>query len=143
MEPTTIVITVAGVDHSQAVNTHCDQAPTIGATQTCVEAANGISDGQVVVTLNNNGDDVDVTFTVNGVSDTVAPKTSHARHDRSARRRRPHDRRLRRPAQVGPRQITVTCDHPGIGTISIGPDLRRQRRSGDDHLDRNRWRAAR
>ncbi|MEP7047112.1 MAG: LPXTG cell wall anchor domain-containing protein [Ilumatobacteraceae bacterium] len=113
-----IQIFQGATDLSKPVTVHCDLAPTVSSTQKCVDAPNGIADGQVIVTLTNNGDDVPVTFTVNGVATTVAPKTST-------------------PVTVGPLtdgthtidvfvgqvrlgldSITVACDHPGTGTIS-------------------------
>ena len=116
-----IHITQGATDFSKPVTIACDLAPTVSSTQRCVEAANGVSDGQVIVTLNNNGDDVAVTFTVNGVPTTVPPKSST-------------------PVTVGPLTdgphtidvfvgqtrlgldaITVACDHAGTGTISTVP----------------------
>ena len=72
----TISITLGDTDFSRQVTVGCDQAPTIGHSEKCVDSEGGISDGQVVVTLDNNGDDVDVTFTVNGKDYVVGPKQS-------------------------------------------------------------------
>jgi uncharacterized repeat protein (TIGR01451 family)/LPXTG-motif cell wall-anchored protein len=116
-----IHISQGATDFSKTVSVACDRAPTVSSTQECVAAANGVSDGQVIVTLTNNGDDVPVTFVVNGVSTVVPPKTST-------------------PVTVGPLTdgthtidvfvgqlrlgldpINVACDHPGTGTISTAP----------------------
>ncbi|MEP7202497.1 MAG: hypothetical protein ABI894_07805 [Ilumatobacteraceae bacterium] len=116
-----ITITQGNTDFSKPVTIGCDLPPTVSSTQRCVDAPNGISDGQVIVTLTNNGDDVAVIFTVNGAATSVPPKSSV-------------------PVTVGPladgvhtidvfvgnvrlglAQITVACDHPGTGTISTAP----------------------
>ncbi len=117
----TIAITQGATDFSKPVTINCDEAPTVTFTQTCVEGAGGISDGQVVVTLHNNGDDVDATFTVNGAEYTVGPKASQ-------------------PVTISGLSdgvntivvfagvldlsfdIDVSCDHPGEGSVSSTSD---------------------
>src|SRR3954470_3044215 len=117
----TITITSGVADFSRQVTIGCDQAPTISHSEKCIESDGGISDGQVVVTLNNNGDDVAVTFTVNGVDHIVDPKQS-----------------VDVPVvglADGINEVTITigdldlsfdvdvsCDHPGIPTIDIQSD---------------------
>ena len=72
----TITITQGQHDYSTTVSIDCDQAPTVDHTQQCVDGSNGHSDGKVVVSLHNNGDDSSVTFTVNGTDHVVGPKAS-------------------------------------------------------------------
>jgi len=116
-----ISITQGENDFSQTVKVHCDQAPTVDSSQSCVEGQGGVSDGQVVVNLHNNGDDVAVVFTVNGTPYTVAPKATL-------------------PVTIGGLPdgqntitvmagsidlsftVTVACDHPGVGTIATAQD---------------------
>jgi uncharacterized repeat protein (TIGR01451 family)/LPXTG-motif cell wall-anchored protein len=117
----TIVITQGDNVFSQPVTIGCDAPPTAGFTQTCVNGDNGISNGQVVVTLNNNGDDVDVIFTVNGVPTTVGP-TSSATVTLSGLPDGPNTVDVFAGAvKLGFDVITVACDHPGVGTISVVP----------------------
>ncbi|HEY4610641.1 MAG TPA: LPXTG cell wall anchor domain-containing protein, partial [Ilumatobacteraceae bacterium] len=117
----TISIASGNTDFSQQVTIGCDLAPTISHSQTCVESDGGISDGQVIVTLNNNGDDVPMTFTVNGIDHAVGPKQSV-------------DVPVAGLAD-GTNEITITvgdldlsvdidisCDHPGVPTIEIQSD---------------------
>jgi uncharacterized repeat protein (TIGR01451 family)/LPXTG-motif cell wall-anchored protein len=117
----TIVITQGDNVFSQPVTIGCDLPPTAAFTQTCVNGDNGVSNGQVVVTLNNNGDDVDVVFTVNGVPTTVGPKLS-ATVTLSGLADGPNTVNvLAGTVKLGFDVITVACDHPGVGTISVVP----------------------
>jgi uncharacterized repeat protein (TIGR01451 family) len=115
--PRTIAISQNGTDFSKPVNFGCDMAPTIDRTQSCVEGTGGVANGQVIVTLHNNGDDVPVTFTVNGTQYPVGPKAfvnvtvggladglNHIAVSAGAL-----DLSF---------DITVACDHPGEGTIT-------------------------
>ncbi|MDP9465452.1 MAG: LPXTG cell wall anchor domain-containing protein [Actinomycetota bacterium] len=117
----TITISQGDLDLSRTVTIGCDRAPTVDFTQACVEGENGQADGQVIVTLHNNGDDVDVTFTVNGVQYTVAPNASQdvpvgpltdGLHTIDV---------FVGENRLGLDAITVACDHPGVGTLSIAP----------------------
>ena len=95
--PQTLAITQGASDFSEAVDIQLRQgADSRLAIPTCVECDGGISNGQVVVTLNNNGDDVAVTFTVNGTDYTVAAEAVHDGHDQRPGGRSQHHRRLRR-----------------------------------------------
>ncbi|HEY0520214.1 MAG TPA: hypothetical protein VGC84_12040, partial [Ilumatobacteraceae bacterium] len=114
----TITIMQGSLDLSRPVTISCDLAPTAALAQTCVAGDGGVSDGQVVVTLTNNGDDVAVVFTVNGQPTTVQPKQStdvtisgladgsHAIDVFAG------------TVKLGFDAITVACDHPGVGTVS-------------------------
>jgi hypothetical protein len=59
----TVAISADGQDHGQTFSVKCDvTTPFAAFTQTCINGVNGISNGQVVVTLTNNGDDLDMVF---------------------------------------------------------------------------------
>lgn len=74
--PHTISITQGQTDFSQQVTVNCDMPPTVEHSHACAAGDNGYSDGSVVVTLHNNGDDASITFTVNGSNHVVGPKAS-------------------------------------------------------------------
>ena len=115
----TISITQGANDFSKPVTINCDQAPTVTSTATCVDSAGGISDGQVVVTLHNNGDDVAVVFTVNGVQYTVGPKASQD-VPVGPLADGPHTIDVFvGQVRLGLDPFTVSCDHPGIGSLSV------------------------
>ncbi len=137
-----IAISQDGIDFSKPVNFGCDKAPTIDHTETCVEGTGGVADGQVVVTLHNNGDDVTVTFTVNGTDYPVGPKGSQD-VTISGLADGPNHIAVSAGALDLSFDITVACDHPGVGTISTSSQgVRQQRWSGHHHSDRNRRREA-
>jgi uncharacterized repeat protein (TIGR01451 family) len=72
----TIHVTQGTLDLSRTVRIACDLAPTVNSSLICVAGSNAHSDGQVTVTLQNNGDDVVVTFMVEGSPHQVDPKSS-------------------------------------------------------------------
>ena len=113
-----IAISQGGTDFSKPVTISCDQAPTVGSSQSCVEGDNGIADGQVVVTLQNNGDDVAVTFTVNGTPYPVGPKQSQTVTISGLADGAHHVAVLAGTLDLG-FDVTVACDHPGVGTLSV------------------------
>ena len=112
-----ISITQGTHDFSQVVSIKCDQAPTADYTQSCVEGANGHSDGSVLVTLHNNGDDVAVTFTVNGTQYPVGPKASTNVTVGGLTDGSHHIAVLAGSLDLS-FDVTVACDHPGEGSIS-------------------------
>ena len=117
----TIAITQGAHDFSKPVTINCDKAPTVTSTATCVDSEGGISNGQVVVTLHNNGDDVAVTFTVNGVDFTVGPKVSKD-VPVGPLADGPHTIDVFvGQTRLGIDAFTVACDHPGVGTIAVVP----------------------
>src|SRR3954468_20095495 len=63
-----LVISADGQNFTQSFTVKCDLAPTFSNSQSCV---NG--DGSVVVNMKNDGDDVDATFLLDGVTYTLAP----------------------------------------------------------------------
>ncbi len=114
----TITITQGQQDFSKTVDVNCDKAPTVTYVEKCTTGGE-TSDGQVVITLHNNGDDKDATFTINGGSViTVGPKDSKEV--------------TVGPLADGPHTITITingktadsivvdtdCDHPGTPSAS-------------------------
>ena len=113
----TISITQGTHDFSQAVTIKCDQAPTVDYTQSCVEGANGHADGSVLVTLHNNGDDVAVTFSVNGTQYTVGPKAS-TNVSVDGLTDGDHHIAVTAGALDLSFDVTIACDHPGEGSIS-------------------------
>ncbi len=119
--PQTITITQGDTDFSKPVTIGCDKAPTVTVTQTCVEGAGGISDGQVVVTLHNNGDDVIVTFTVDGDQYPVGPKASLPVTIGSLPDGPNHIDVFVGDLDLG-FDVTVACDHPGEGSVSSTAD---------------------
>ena len=70
--PTPIAVFGGGIDFSFIATTHCDLAPTYRFSQVC--AAN--FDDTVTVTVGNSGDDLDVTFTINGTDHVLHPGES-------------------------------------------------------------------
>ena len=134
----TIAITQGATDFSKPVTIDCDQAPTVTFTQTCVEGAGGISDGQVVVTLHNNGDDVDVTFTVNGESVHRRPEGVAAGHDRWAVRWRQPHRCLCRCAGSELRHRRRPATIPVEGSVSSTSDCVDNDGLVIGHVDRHR-----
>jgi uncharacterized repeat protein (TIGR01451 family)/LPXTG-motif cell wall-anchored protein len=68
---TPISVTANGKDLSFVASSTCDLQPTFSFVHSCSNF-----DDVVTVTINNPGDDVAVTFTLNGVDHTVAPGTS-------------------------------------------------------------------
>jgi uncharacterized repeat protein (TIGR01451 family) len=115
-----INIKQGATDFSKPVNFSCDKAPTIDRIQTCVEGTGGVSNGQVVITLHNNGDDVPVTFTVGTTQYTVAPKgftnvTVGGLADGL------NHITVTAPGYDLSFDITVACDHPGDGTATVVP----------------------
>jgi uncharacterized repeat protein (TIGR01451 family) len=114
-----ITIKQGTTDFSKPVDFSCDKAPTVDRTQTCVEGTGGVANGQVVVTLHNNGDDVPMTFTVNGtVYPPVAPKgftnvTVGGLADGL------NHITVTAPGYDLSFDITVACDHPGEGTATV------------------------
>ncbi len=115
----TIAITQGANDFSKPVTINCDQAPTVTSTATCVDSEGGISDGQVVVTLHNNGDDVAVIFTVDGVDFTVGPKASQD-VPVGPLADGPHTIDVFvGQTRLGLDAFTVACDHPGDGSLSV------------------------
>ncbi len=68
---TPISVTANGNDLSFVASSTCDLQPSFSYVQTCANF-----DDTVSVTINNPGDDVAVTFTINGTNYTVAPGTS-------------------------------------------------------------------
>lgn len=106
-------------DFSQTVDVSCDLAPSVDYTQSCIEGENGHSDGQVVVTLRNNGDDVSVVFTVNGDQYTVGPKASQ---DVTIGGLSDGDHHVAITAGALDLSFDITgiaCDHPGKGSLSV------------------------
>ena len=69
--PHPISVTANGKDLSFVASSTCDLQPTFSFVHACANF-----DDVVTVTINNPGDDVAVTFTLNGVDHTVAPGTS-------------------------------------------------------------------
>jgi len=67
----TIPITAGGKDMSITVTIACDLPPTATVTQECTSF-----DGVIAVRLDNPGDDLPATFTVNGTNHVVAPGSS-------------------------------------------------------------------
>ena len=113
----TISITQGTRDFSQAISIKCDLAPTVDYTQSCVEGANGHADGSVLVTLHNNGDDVAVTFSVNGTQYTVGPKAS-TNVSVDGLTDGDHHIAVTAGALDLSFDVTIACDHPGEGSIS-------------------------
>ena len=112
-----IAITQGTHDFSQTVSIKCDLAPTVDYTQSCVAGANGHADGSVLVTLRNNGDDVAVTFNVNGNRYTVEPKASTNVSVDSLTDGNHHIAVTAAALDLSV-DVTVACDHPGEGSIS-------------------------
>ena len=113
-----IAISQGGTDFSKPVTIRCDQTPTVESTQSCVEGANGHADGQVVVTLHNNGDDVAVTFTVNGTPYPVQPKQLQIVTISGLADGDHHVAVLAGTLDLS-FNITIACDHPGVGNVSV------------------------
>ena len=80
-----------------------------------------MSNGEVIVTLNNNGDDAFVTFTVNGTQYPVGPKAS-VNATISGLADGTHTIEVFAGTLDLSFNIDVTCDHPGEGTISVLSD---------------------
>ena len=115
-----INITQGQNNFSQTVAITCDPASTADYTQSCVSGANDHSDGHVVVTLHNNGDDVAVTFTVDGSEYTVGPKASQevtiaGLSDGN------HHIAVTAGALDFSFDVTIACDHAGQGSIAAVP----------------------
>lgn len=114
----TITITQGNTDFSRQIEIDCDLAPTVDHTQQCVEGTNGRSDGEVAITLHNNGDDVSVTFSVDGTNVTVGPKASKVVTISELA-----DGEHTIPLSVGDLNfdvtVTVDCDHPGEGAFDV------------------------
>lgn len=115
----TVTIAADGKDYSQTFSVSCDvTTPSAAFTQTCIDGENGISNGQVVVTLTNNGDDLDMVFTVNGVPTTVGPLQS-ATVTLSGLPDGPASVEVFSGAlRLGFDAVLIACDQPGLGTIS-------------------------
>jgi LPXTG-motif cell wall-anchored protein len=113
----TIAIHQGELDLSQTVTIDCDQAPTVTFAESCVEGANGHADGRVVVTLHNNGDDVAVTFTVNGTPYPVEPKASQDVTIDGLSDGVHHIAVLAGTVDLS-FDVTVACDHPGEASVS-------------------------
>jgi hypothetical protein len=113
----TIVITQNGVHFDKTVAVSCDLAPTVDHSSACIAGSNGTSDGQVVITLHNNGDDVAVVFTVNGTPYTVAPKGSQV-VTISNLADGPHSFTVSGGGQTFDFSVTTSCDHPGTPSVT-------------------------
>lgn len=121
----TITITQGQNDYSEQVSVDCDAAPTVGHTQSCTEGDNNIADGSVTITLFNNGDDVDVTFTVEGTEYTVGPKGS-TQVVVDGLSDGVHTITVTAPGYDFSFEVTVDCDHAGEGSISIAQSCENQ-----------------
>jgi uncharacterized repeat protein (TIGR01451 family)/LPXTG-motif cell wall-anchored protein len=113
----TIVITQNGVHFDTTIAVSCDQAPTVDHSSACIAGSNGTSDGQVVITLHNNGDDLSVTFTVNGAPYTVAPKGSQV-VTISGLTDGPHSFTVSGGGKTFDFSVTTACDHPGTPSVT-------------------------
>jgi uncharacterized repeat protein (TIGR01451 family)/LPXTG-motif cell wall-anchored protein len=114
----TVKITVEGLPGSfdQVITTKCDKEPTVTFAPECVDG-----DGVVKVTLNNNGDDRDVVFTVQGQDTKVAPSTSTVISvgpfpDGPATITYQIDGQ---PNPAATYSFSVACDRPGQGGVSL------------------------
>lgn len=114
----TISITQGQTDYSETVDVNCDAPPTVEYSQSCSQDEGGISDGSVTITLFNNGDDVDVTFTVEGVDHTVGPKSS-TEVVVDGLTDGVHTITITAPGHDFSIEVTVDCDHAGEGSISM------------------------
>ena len=114
----TIVVTQNGVHFDKTISVTCDKAPTVDHTYSCVDGENGISDGQVVITLFNNGDDASIIFTVNGVpTEPVGPKGSKV-ITVSGLADGTHNFTVSGGGKTFDFSVDVTCDHPGTPSIT-------------------------
>jgi uncharacterized repeat protein (TIGR01451 family)/LPXTG-motif cell wall-anchored protein len=114
-----VTITQGDTDFSQPFSTSCDLAPTVDYTQSCVEGDNDQSDGQIVLTLRNNGDDVDVIFTVNGDQYTVAPKASQQVTIGGLTDGNHHIAVTAGALDLSFDVTGIACDHPGQGSLAV------------------------
>jgi uncharacterized repeat protein (TIGR01451 family) len=117
----TIRIAQGTLDLSQPATIACDLPPAVNSSLTCVGGTNGHSDGQVVVTLQNNGDDLAVTFVVDGSSYVVGPKASTtARVDGLS------DGAHTIAVATGGRDfsfdVDVACDRAGVASLTSTPE---------------------
>lgn len=115
--PHTITITQGQTDFSQQVTVNCDAPPTVEHSYACAAGDNGHSDGSVVVTLHNNGDDTSVTFTVNGTEHVVGPKAS-AQVTISGLADGSHTIAVAGGGLDFSFTVDVACDHPGTPSVS-------------------------
>ncbi|MEP7113695.1 MAG: hypothetical protein ABI862_10545 [Ilumatobacteraceae bacterium] len=119
----TINIKQGDTDFSKTVTIGCDLPPTADATQTCVEGDNGVADGQVVVTLHNNGDDVAVTFTVAGNDYSVGPESFKTVTIDGLTDGPDHVDVMVGDLDLGfDLDQAIACDHPGVGTVDVVAD---------------------
>lgn len=114
----TITITQGQNDFSQTVTIKCDQDPTVQHTSACVDEPNGVSDGSISITLFNNGDDVSITFTINGAPHSVGPKSSKTvtigdLTDGD------HTFNVAGGGKTWKIDITVDCDKSGEGSVGV------------------------
>lgn len=114
----TIVVTQNAVHFDKTITVACDQAPTVDHAESCVEGSGGVSNGKVLITLHNNGDDVGMVFTVNGTpTASVPPKGSLVvTIDNLADGL--HAFTVSGGGKTFDFSVTTSCDHPGTPSVS-------------------------
>lgn len=116
----TMHVTQGTLDLSRTVRIACDLPPTVNASLTCVAGSNGHSDGQVTVTLQNNGDDAAVTFVVEGLPHQVGAKSS-TNVEITGLSDGPHSIAVATAGADFSFSVNVACDHAGVASLTSTP----------------------
>jgi len=118
----TIVVTQNGVHFDKTITVACDNAPTVDHAENCVEGAAGVSNGKVVITLYNNGDDVSVVFTVNGTPTAPVPPKGVMVVTIDDLADGPHAFTVSGGGKTFDFSVTTACDHPGIALVTTAQE---------------------
>lgn len=114
----TIVVTQNNVHFDKTITVACDKAPTVDHSESCVEGQGGVSNGKVQITLNNNGDDVAIVFTINGTPTAPVPPKGSLVVTISDLTDGPHAFTVSGGGKSFDFSVTTACDHPGTPSIS-------------------------